>query len=70
MIREAVHEPAKTIRRCGSGRVSAHEILLRTSERTEGAEAEKEKLPTAQTRWSARLTQESASQMDLPHLRQ
>ena len=30
MIREAVHEPVNTIRRCGSGRVSAHEILLRT----------------------------------------
>ena len=30
-----------------SGRVSAHEIL-RTSKRSEGAEAEKERLPTAQ----------------------
>ena len=36
-----------------NGRVSAHEIF-RTSERTEGAEAEKERLPPAQTsRWTA-----------------
>ena len=39
-----------------NGRVSAHEIF-RTSERTEGAEAEKERLPTAQNQQMDRMLQ-------------